>query len=310
MIPAAIVFNTFDGKIQPIAILTVSLSLIQRRTNMPIKPASLLVLVVVFSFSFFASSQRPVVAQESSAPTPSALDFTMKSITGDQVKLSRYAGKVVVLVNVASKCGFTDQYKQLQELHSKYADKGVAVIGIPCNQFRGQEPGSDDEILAFCKKKYDVEFDMLSKVDVNGSNQCELYKHLNSIDVKPRGKGDVKWNFEKYILDRTGKPVARFGSKVKPDSKQFMAVIKKALGTNQQQAGYSHVSQKSGKTYYLFSKDVPLKNSDRVQTIYYFAKDPNNPKGTALSEVPAGKVVSETKSGLPILKNDGTKKKK
>ena len=199
MIPAVIVFNTFDGKIQPIATLTVSLSLIQRRTNMPIKPVSLFVLVVVFSLGFLASSQRAVVAQESSTPTTAALDFTMKSITGDQVKLSKYAGKVVVLVNVASKCGFTDQYKQLQELHSKYADKGVAVIGIPCNQFRGQEPGSDDEILAFCKKKYDVEFDMLSKVDVNGSNQCELYKHLNSIDVKPRGKRDVKWNFEKYL---------------------------------------------------------------------------------------------------------------
>ena len=198
----------------------------------------------------------------------------MKSITGDQVKLSKYAGKVVVLVNVASKCGFTKQYKQLQELHSKYAGKGVAVIGIPCNQFRGQEPGSDEEILAFCKKTYDVEFDMFSKVDVKGPNQCELYKYLNSIDVKPRGKGDVKWNFEKYILDRTGKPVARFGSKVKPDSKPFMAVIKKALGTTKQQAGYSHVSQKSGKTYYLFSKDVPLKNSDKVQRFTILRKIP------------------------------------
>ena len=151
---------------------------------------------------------------------------------------------------------------------------------------------------------------MLSKVDVNGSNQCELYKHLNSIDVKPRGKGDVKWNFEKYILDRTGKPIARFASKVKPDSKAFITAINKALGETSDQSGYSHVSQKSGKTYYLFSKDVPLKNSDKVQTIYYFAKDPNNSKGTALSEVPTGKVVSETKTGMLVLKNDGIKKKK
>ncbi len=277
---------------------------------MSLKPASLLVLVVVFSLSFLASNQRSVVAQQSDAATPAALDFTMKSITGDQVKLSKYAGKVVVFVNVASKCGFTPQYEQLQELHSKYADKGVAVIGIPCNQFRGQEPGSDQEILAFCQKKYDVEFDMLSKVDVNGSNQCGLYKHLNSIDVKPRGKGDVKWNFEKYILDRTGKPIARFASKVKPDSKAFITAINKALGETSDQSGYSHVSQKSGKTYYLFSKDVPLKNSDKVQTIYYFAKDPNNSKGTALSEVPTGKVVSETKTGMLVLKNDGIKKKK
>ena len=239
-----------------------------------------------------------------------ALNFTMQSIDGEEVKLSKYAGKVVVFVNVASKCGFTPQYKQLQELHKKYADKGLAIVGIPCNQFRGQEPGTDQEILSFCKKNYGVDFDLMSKVDVNGDKQCDLYKYLNSVDVKPRGKGDVKWNFEKYVLDRTGKPVARFGSKVKPDSKDFMKVIEKALGeTAGGSTGYSHVSKKSGKTYYLFSKDVPLRNSDKVQTLYYFAKDPNNANGTALSEVPAGKVVSEMKNGVPMLKNDGSKKK-
>ena len=279
-------------------------------------------VVIAFAFSFLALTSHTATAQEQGTPakqaptkpavtqkTPAALNFTMKSIVGEDVKLSKYAGTVVVFVNVASKCGYTPQYKQLQELHSKYAAKGVAVVGIPCNQFRGQEPGSDEEILTFCKAKYGVDFDLMSKVDVNGDKQCELYKYLNAIDVKPRGKGDVKWNFEKYILDRSGKPIARFSHKVKPDSKDFMAVINKALGETSGQP-YSQVSKKSGKTYYLFSKDVPLENSDKVQTIYYFAKDPNHPKGTPLSAVPAGKMVSETKSGLPILKNDGTKKKK
>ena len=287
--------------------------------------AALLALATAFTLSLFvsqASAQKSVPnnptkpakpqakSKAAKKPVPSvetapALKFTMKSIDGKEVKLSKYAGKVVVFVNVASKCGFTPQYKQLQELHKKYADKGLAIVGIPCNQFRGQEPGSDKEILAFCKKNYGVDFDMMSKVDVNGDKQCELYKYLNSIDVKPRGKGDVKWNFEKYVLDRTGKPVARFGSKVKPDSKAFVKVIEEALGES---THYSHVSKKSGKTYYLFSNKVQLKNSDKVSTTYFFAKDPNNAKGTPLSKVPAGKVVSEMKNGVPMLKNEGTKK--
>ena len=287
---------------------------------MKLNSATSLALATAFAVGFFAFAQPQVSAQETAtkqaAPktkpakqttpadkTAPALNFTMKSIDGEEVKLSKYAGKVVVFVNVASKCGFTPQYEQLQELHEKYADKGLAVVGIPCNQFRGQEPGSDKEILAFCKKNYGVDFDMLSKVDVNGDKQCELYKYLNSIDVKPKGKGDVKWNFEKYVLDRTGKPVARFASKVKPDSKAFMKVIKAALGeTTGESTGYSHVSKKSGKTYYLFSRESPQKNSDKMTTLYYFAKDPNNSKGTALSEVPADRVVAEMKNGVPVLK--------
>ena len=284
---------------------------------MNLKPTSVTLAIAI---GFLAITSHTATAQETSAKkvptqstttqkTPAALNFTMKSISGEDVKLSKYAGKVVVFVNVASKCGYTPQYKQLQELHSKYAAKGVAVVGIPCNQFRGQEPGSDEAILTFCQKNYGVDFDLMSKVDVNGDKQCDLYKHLSAIDVKPRGKGDVKWNFEKYILDRSGKPIARFPSKVKPDSKDFMAVINKALGETSGQP-YAQVSKKSGKTYYLFSKDVPLKNSDKVHTIYFFAKEPTHATGTPVSAVPAGKMVSETKSGLPILKNDGTKKKK
>ena len=239
----------------------------------------------------------------------------MKNIAGEDVALSKYEGKVIVLVNVASKCGLTPQYKQLQQLHEDYADQGVALIGVPCNQFKKQEPGTDEEILEFCQTKYGVEFDMMSKVDVNGDDQCELYEYLNALELDPKGKGDVRWNFEKYIIDRTGTPVARFDPKVKVDSEEFIAALEKAMGETETEDAaetghYSHTSDKLGRTYYLFSKTVSLKNSDKVQTLYFFAKDANNEKGTPLASVPEGKIVSETKTGMLVLKNkDGAKKK-
>ena len=228
----------------------------------------------------------------------------MKTLAGKDVQMSKYAGKVVVFVNVASKCGFTPQYEGLQDLQEKFADKEVAVVGVPCNQFGGQEPGSAEEIATFCKDKYGVEFEMLEKVDVNGKSQCELYKYLTGFDTKPVGKGPVKWNFEKIVVDASGTPIARFGSKVKPNDSKLVTTIESALtatpiSTSQP---YSHVSEKSGKTYYLFYKEVPLKNSDGVSTIYYFAKDPNNSKGSPLAAVPADRVVSETKTGMLVLK--------
>lgn len=246
----------------------------------------------------------PVGAQSDSAATdtPTALNFTMKSLDGKEVDLSKYKGNAVMFVNVASKCGRTPQYKQLQALHEKYSSQGLSIVGVPCNQFGGQEPGSAAEIAAFCQKNYGVEFDMLAKVDVKGDSQSDLYAYLTGLDLQPVGKGNVKWNFEKIVLDRTGTPIARFGSKVKPDSKDVISAIETALADGASSGHYSHKSSKSGKTYYLFKKEVPLKNSDKVQTIYYFAKDPNNKKGTPLAEVPADKVVSETKTGMLVLK--------
>ena len=162
---------------------------------MNLKPTLRFASVIAIAFSFLALTSN-TTAQEAPAKkaptkpaaqkTPAALNFTMKSIAGEDVKLSKYAGKVVVFVNVASKCGFTPQYKQLQELHSKYAAKGVAVVGIPCNQFKGQEPGSDKEIHTFCKNKYGVDFDLMSKVDVNGDKQCDLYLSLIHISEPTR----------------------------------------------------------------------------------------------------------------------------
>jgi glutathione peroxidase len=165
--------------------------------------------------------------------TPAALSFTMKSIDGTDVELSKYLGNVVVVVNTASRCGLTPQYKQLQELHANYAEKGVRVLGFPCNQFGGQEPGTEADIKTFCSKNYGVTFDMFSKVDVNGEKTCDFYKYLKAQATEPKGTGDIGWNFEKFILDKSGKPIARFGPRVKPDSAEFIAEIEKALKNNQ-----------------------------------------------------------------------------
>lgn len=263
---------------------------------------SIAVLLSLFSCSI-------LLGQSASKSTPAdALNFSMKTLKGEEIALSKYSGKVVLFVNVASKCGLTPQYEQLQELHEKYNAKGLEIVGVPCNQFGKQEPGTAEEIAEFCQENYGVQFDMMSKVDVNGDDQAPLYKHLTSINLEPAGQGPIKWNFAKFVVDRSGKPIARYAPRTKPTDKEFISTIEKALA-NEGSGGvagggvpYSHKSSKSGKTYYLFSKDVPLKNSDKVQTIYYFAKDPKNPKGKPLTQVPEDRVVSETKTGMLVLK--------
>ena len=189
-------------------------------------------LVVNAQESAEQPAQKQAEETETAAEPPTALNFTMKSIDGEDVELSKYQGNVVVVVNTASKCGLTPQYKQLQELHSKYVEKGVKVLGFPCNQFMGQEPGSESDIKAFCTKNYGVTFDMFAKVDVNGEKTCDFYKYLKAQATKPKGTGDIGWNFEKFILDKSGKPIARFGPRVKPDSAEFIAEIEKALKNN------------------------------------------------------------------------------
>jgi len=159
------------------------------------------------------------------------LRFKMQSLAGEEVDLAKYQGKVVMIVNVASKCGYTGQYEQLQNLHEDYASQGLAVLGFPCNQFLGQEPGSAEEIQAFCRKNYGVTFDLFAKVEVNGENACELYKFLTSLDTKPKGAGKIGWNFEKFLIDRTGTVVARFGPGTKPDAPEIVAVIELELAT-------------------------------------------------------------------------------
>ena len=160
---------------------------------------------------------------------PPALNFTVKTIDGKDKSLSDYKDKVIVVVNTASRCGMTPQYSKLQSLHKKFGDKGLAVLGFPCNQFGGQEPGSEKDIMAFCSDNYGVEFDMFSKVNVNGDDANDFFKHLTSLDTNPKGSGKVSWNFEKFLIDRNGNVIGRFGSRTDPMGKDFVAEVEKAL---------------------------------------------------------------------------------
>ena len=153
-------------------------------------------------------------------------EFKMKNIEGKEVELSEYKGKVLLVVNVASKCGATPQYEQLQALQDKYKDKGLVVVGVPCNQFGGQEPGTEKDIQKFCTDKYKVTFPMMSKVDVNGEKEAPLYKFLKA---HAESKDDVKWNFEKFIVSKDGTVVGRFGTKTKPDAEEVVSVIESEL---------------------------------------------------------------------------------
>jgi glutathione peroxidase len=173
-----------------------------------------------------ASAEAHAQAEEKA---PAALNFTMKSITGKDVNLADYKGKVLLVVNVASKCGLTPQYEELEALHEKLGDKGLAVLGFPCNQFGKQEPGSDAEIAQFCEATYKVKFPMFSKIEVNGEKAAPLYKHLTSLDTAPKGKGDITWNFEKFVIGKSGDVVARFAPRTAPDSEEVIKVISAEL---------------------------------------------------------------------------------
>jgi glutathione peroxidase len=172
---------------------------------------------------------RIAMADEKKTEVPKSLSFKMNTLEGESVDLGKYAGKVVVFVNVASKCGYTKQYAGLEKLYKSHKDKGLVIVGVPCNQFGAQEAGTNKEIRTFCTSNYDVTFDMLDKVDVKSGTACDLYKYLTAQETTPLGKGDVKWNFEKFVLDRKGNVVGRFGSNVAPESKEFVSLIESAL---------------------------------------------------------------------------------
>ena len=166
--------------------------------------------------------KEPTVSPAKNSP----LDNKLKDIDGKDVDLSQYKGKVVMFVNVASRCGNTPQYKELEAIHQKYKDAGLVVIGVPANEFGKQEPGSDAEIKQFCTSKYNVSFPMMSKIVVKGADIHPLYKQLTST---PGFEGDVGWNFQKYIIDRNGAVIAKIAPKTKPDAPQVTAEIEKAL---------------------------------------------------------------------------------
>jgi glutathione peroxidase len=176
-----------------------------------------LVLMLCMAASSFAASTKTVY------------NFTLKSIDGQPVSLKSYHGKVLLLVNVASKCGFTPQYTGLEALYEKYKDKGLVIVGIPANNFAAQEPGTNAEIKTFCSRKYNVTFPMMSKVSVLGADKTPLYVFLTDKDANPKIGGDIKWNFTKFLFDRKGNPVARFEPATTPDSPEVIAAIESAL---------------------------------------------------------------------------------
>lgn len=162
--------------------------------------------------------------------TPSSvLDFTMKNIDGKEVALSGYKGKVLLLVNVASKCGYTRQYKGLEELYQRYKDEGFAILGFPANNFMSQEPGTDAEIKNFCTSTYGVSFDMFSKISVKGEDQHPLYRYITSADTNPEFAGEIKWNFQKYLVDRNGKIIGKYLSRTEPLSEELVQAVEAAL---------------------------------------------------------------------------------
>jgi glutathione peroxidase len=148
----------------------------------------------------------------------SVYDFTCTTSKGEPKKLKDYAGKVLLIVNTASKCGLTPQFEGLEALYEKYADKGLAILGFPCNQFGHQEPGSDTEILEFCQLKYDVKFPMFAKIEVNGAGADPLYKYLKKEAPGLLGSEAIKWNFTKFLVDRNGNVVERFAPTDTPES--------------------------------------------------------------------------------------------
>ena len=158
-----------------------------------------------------------------------ALSFKMDSLDGQPVDLSKYKGKVVLIVNVASKCGFTPQYKGLEGLYEKYNKDGFVILGFPANNFLSQEPGSNAEIAEFCQKNYGVKFDMFSKISVKGTDQCPLYKFLTSADTNPQFPGPIGWNFEKFLIGRNGEIVNRFKTRVKPEAPEVTSAIEAEL---------------------------------------------------------------------------------
>ena len=155
--------------------------------------------------------------------------FKVKDIDGNMVDLSRYKGKVAMIVNVASRCGLTPQYEALNAIYKKYADQGFVVLGVPANNFMGQEPGTNEEIKSFCQTQYNVAFDMFSKISVKGDDIAPLYAYLTSKETNPGFSGSIKWNFSKFLVDREGRVVARFAPTTKPDSKKVIAAIESAL---------------------------------------------------------------------------------
>jgi glutathione peroxidase len=183
------------------------------------RPTILLSLLSILTFSFILSAQQK---ETTSVDKQGVYSFIMKTIDGKDKPLTEYKGKVLLIVNVASFCGYTPQYKDLEEVYQRYKDKGLVILGFPANNFGQQEPGTDEEIKTFCDTKYNVTFDLFSKISVKGNDQHPLYRYITKDSPFP---GEVKWNFQKYLVDKNGNIVAMYPSKVKPTDKEVIEKI-------------------------------------------------------------------------------------
>ncbi len=159
----------------------------------------------------------------------SIFQIDLRTLSGDETTLQPWSDKVLLMVNVASRCGLTPQYEALESLHNRLADRGFAVLGFPCNQFGGQEPGTAEEIARFCSHTYGVSFPMFEKIDVNGPDRHALYGELTAVPDGDGEAGDVQWNFEKFIIDTSGRPVARFRPGTAPDDPALLKEIESRL---------------------------------------------------------------------------------
>jgi glutathione peroxidase len=194
------------------------------------KKSFALVGVTILFMTCLAIAKAISLKSEPPAPAyTSVLDFTVKSIDGKDVKLDAYKGKVVMLVNVASKCGYTPQYEGLQKVYTQYKDKGFVILGFPANNFMGQEPGTNEEIKQFCSLKYGVTFPMFEKISVKGEDKHPLYKFLTEPATNPQFAGEITWNFNKFLVGKDGKIINRFSTKDKPEDEKVIQAIEQAL---------------------------------------------------------------------------------
>jgi glutathione peroxidase len=186
---------------------------------------------LALSMSVFAKDAPKEVVKEPTdkAASSTPLQFTVKDIDGKDVNLSDYKGKVVMIVNVASKCGNTPQYAGLEKMYEKYKDQGFVILGFPANNFGSQEPGSNSQIKEFCSSTYHVAFPMMGKVSVKGDDKAPLYKYLTTADTNGEFAGEVEWNFGKFLIDRNGAVIARFAPKTKVETPQVVSEVEKAL---------------------------------------------------------------------------------
>lgn len=196
------------------------------KTKLSLTAAVLMIGVAIFAIT---NSSQTNDQSKGGEKVDSIYGFNMNDIEGKSVSLEQYRGKVLMLVNVASKCGLTPQYEGLEKLYRTYKDRGLVILGFPANNFAGQEPGTNEEIKSFCSLNYNVTFPLFSKISVKGADIHPLFKFLTDQETNPRFGGEIKWNFNKFLVDKNGQIIARFEPQVKPESEQVAQSVENAL---------------------------------------------------------------------------------